>query len=202
MNINYPDAFIKNILEKTHTIAVVGASANKERDSYKVMNNLIKNGYKVFPVNPNETGNLILGQECYSNIEDIKTDIDLVDIFREKEAVMGIAKQAIKIGAKFLWMQEGIIHDEAASLVESAGIKVIMNRCIKKELSKPMQDAIVNGNKHSKVIFNTKRKMTKKHLMKYFLTQKQTIHFFPNTMFLLWHNMTTINLEQMVIEKY
>ena len=137
MKINYPDAYIKNILEKTHTIAVVGASANKERDSYKVMNNLIKKGYKVFPVNPNEIGNLILGQECYSDIEDIKKHIDLVDIFREKKAVMGIAKQAIKIGAKFLWMQEGIIHDEAASLVESAGIKVIMNRCIKKELSKP-----------------------------------------------------------------
>ena len=137
MKIDYPDAHIKNILEKTRTIAVVGASANKERDSYKVMSNLIKNGYKVFPVNPNETGNLILGQECYSDIEDIKTDIDLVDIFREKEAVMGIAKQAIKIGAKFLWMQEGIVNNEAASLAESAGIKVIMNRCTKKELSKP-----------------------------------------------------------------
>ena len=137
MNIDYPDAYIKNILEKTHTIAVVGASANKERDSYKVMNSLIKNGYKVFPVNPNETDNLILGQECYSDIEDIKKHIDLVDIFREKKAVMGIAKQAIKIGAKFLWMQEGIIHYEAASLAESAGIKVIMNRCTKKELSKP-----------------------------------------------------------------
>ena len=137
MKIDYPDAYIKNILEKTRTIAVVGASANKERDSYKVMSNLIKNGYKVFPVNPNETDNLILGQECYSDIEDIKKHIDLVDIFREKKAVMGIAKQAIKIGAKFLWMQEGIIHYEAASLAESAGIKVIMNRCTKKELSKP-----------------------------------------------------------------
>ena len=137
MKIDYPDAHIKNILEKTRTIAVVGASANKERDSYKVMSNLIKNGYKVFPVNPNEIGNLILGQECYSDIEDIKKHIDLVDIFREKKAVMGIAKQAIKIGAKFLWMQEGIINNEAASLAESAGIKVIMNRCTKKELSKP-----------------------------------------------------------------
>ena len=137
MKIDYPDAHIKNILEKTRTIAVVGARANKERDSYKVMSNLIKNGYKVFPVNPNEIGNLILGQECYSDIEDIKKHIDLVDIFREKKAVMGIAKQAIKIGAKFLWMQEGIINNEAASLAESAGIKVIMNRCIKKELSKP-----------------------------------------------------------------
>ena len=137
MNINYPDSYIKNILEKTNTIAVIGASANEERDSYKVMNNLIKNGYIVFPVNPNETGNLILGQECYSDIEDIKRHIDLVNIFREKKAVMGIAKQAIRIGAKFLWMQEGIIHNEAASLAESAGIKVIMNRCTKKELSKP-----------------------------------------------------------------
>ena len=137
MNINYSDAYIKNILEKTNTVAVIGASANKERDSYKVMNNLIKNGYIVFPVNPNETGNLILGQECYSDIEDIKRHIDLVNIFREKKAVMGIAKQAIRIGAKFLWMQEGIIHNEAASLAESAGIKVIMNRCTKKELSKP-----------------------------------------------------------------
>ena len=137
MNINYPDTYIKNILKKTNTIAVIGASANKERDSYMVMNNLIKNGYKVFPVNPNEKGNLILGQECYADIEDIKIRIDLVDIFREKKAVMGIAKQAIKIGAKFLWMQEGIIQNEAASLAESAGIKVIMNRCTKKELSKP-----------------------------------------------------------------
>ena len=137
MNINYSDAYIKKILEKTNTIAVVGASTNKERDSYKVMDSLIKNGYKVFPVNPNETGNLILGQKCHSDIEDIKSHIDLVDIFREKKAVMSIAKQAIKIGAKFLWMQEGVIHNEAASLAESAGIKVIMNRCTKKELSKP-----------------------------------------------------------------
>ena len=137
MNINYSDAYIKNILEKTFTIAVIGASANKEKDSYKVMDSLIKNGYKVFPVNPNESGNLILGQECYSDIEDIKRHIDLVDIFREKKAVMSIAKQAIKIGAKFLWMQEGIINNEAASLAQSAGIKVIMNRCTKKELSKP-----------------------------------------------------------------
>ena len=137
MKIDYPDAHIKNILEKTRTIAVVGASANKERDSYKVMSNLIKNGYKVFPVNPNEIGNLILGQECYSDIEDIKKHIDLVDIFREKKAVMGIAKQAIKIGAKVLWMQEGVIHEEAANLAKNAGLKVVMNRCPKKELSKP-----------------------------------------------------------------
>ena len=131
------DEKIKEFFLNYKTIAIVGVSPDAAKDSNKVMKFLIDKGYKVFPVNPNETGNLILGQECYSDIEDIKTDIDLVDIFREKDAVMGIAKQAIKIGAKFLWMQEGIVNNEAASLAESAGIKVIMNRCTKKELSKP-----------------------------------------------------------------
>tara|TARA_Y200000002_G_scaffold191252_1_gene157837 strand:- start:409 stop:819 length:411 start_codon:yes stop_codon:yes gene_type:complete len=131
---NYPEIYLKKTLEEVRTIAVVGASANKERDSYKVMEVLIKNGYILFPVNPNETGNLILGRECLADIEDIKEKIDLVDIFRDTEAVMGIAKQAIKIGAKVLWMQEGIIHQEAADIAKNAGLKVIMDRCPKKIL--------------------------------------------------------------------
>ena len=131
---NYPEIYLKNILEEVKTIAVVGASGNKERDSYKVMEVLIKNGYTLFPVNPNETGNFILGRECFADIEDIKEKIDLVDIFRDIEAVMGIAKQAIKIGAKVLWMQEGIIHQEAADLAKNAGLTVIMDRCPKKIL--------------------------------------------------------------------
>ena len=131
---NYPEIYLKKTLEEVKTIAVVGASANKERDSYKVMEVLIKNGYILFPVNPNETGNLILGRECLADIEDIKEKIDLVDIFRDTEAVMGIAKQAIKIGAKVLWMQEGIIHQEAADIAKNAGLKVIMDRCPKKIL--------------------------------------------------------------------
>ena len=131
---NYPEIYLKKTLEEVRTIAVVGASANKERDSFKVMEVLIKNGYILFPVNPNETGNLILGRECLADIEDIKEKIDLVDIFRDTEAVMGIAKQAIKIGAKVLWMQEGIIHQEAADIAKNAGLKVIMDRCPKKIL--------------------------------------------------------------------
>ena len=131
---NYPEIYLKKTLEEVKTIAVVGASAKKERDSYKVMEVLIKNGYILFPVNPNETGNLILGRECLADIEDIKEKIDLVDIFRDTEAVMGIAKQAIKIGAKVLWMQEGIIHQEAADIAKNAGLKVIMDRCPKKIL--------------------------------------------------------------------
>lgn len=137
MNINYPDSFIKKILEESNTIAIVGASSKEDRDSYKVMNYLLQKGYKVFPVNPYESGKNILGQKCYEDLESIKQPVDIVDVFRAHEAVLGIAKQAIKISAKVLWTQEDIIHHEAAELVEKAGLKVVMDRCPKKELSKP-----------------------------------------------------------------
>lgn len=137
MNINYPDIFIKKILEESNTIAIVGASSKEDRDSYKVMKYLLQKGYKVFPVNPYESGKNILGQKCYEDLESIKQSVDIVDVFRANEAVLGIAKQAIKISAKVLWTQEDIIHHEAAELVEKAGLKVVMDRCPKKELSKP-----------------------------------------------------------------
>ena len=137
MNINYPDSFIKQILEESNTIAIVGASSKEDRDSYKVMKYLLQKGYKVFPVNPYESGKNILGQKCYEDLESIKQSVDIVDVFRANEAVLGIAKQAIKISAKVLWTQEDIIHHEAAELVEKAGLKVVMDRCPKKELSKP-----------------------------------------------------------------
>jgi len=137
MNINYPDSFIKQILEESNTIAIVGASSKVDRDSYKVMKYLLQKGYKVFPVNPYESGKNILGQKCYEDLESIKQSVDIVDVFRAHEAVLGIAKQAIKISAKVLWTQEDIIHHEAAELVEKAGLKVVMDRCPKKELSKP-----------------------------------------------------------------
>tara|TARA_Y100000996_G_C22354831_1_gene574388 strand:+ start:56 stop:490 length:435 start_codon:yes stop_codon:yes gene_type:complete len=137
MKFDYSELYIRNILEKVNTIAVIGASPTKTRDSYKVMEALIQNGYEIFPVNPKEAGNLILGKECYSDIKDIGEDIDLVDIFRKKNAVMDITIQAIEVGAKYLWMQEGIIHQEAAYLAQNAGLKVIMDRCPKKELSRP-----------------------------------------------------------------
>ncbi len=134
MSIDQSDSDLKNILEHVQTIAVIGASSNKNRDSFKVMKALIENGYKLFPVNPNESGKFILGCECFSDIEDIGEKIDLVDIFRNHEAIIGIAKQAIEIGAKVLWMQEGIIHKEAAELAKDAGLKVVMNKCPKKIL--------------------------------------------------------------------
>ena len=136
MNNAHPESFIEDILNEVKTIAVVGASSKKDRDSYKVMQSLIKNGYRVFPINPNESGKTILNQECLPNLEAVKEKIDMVDIFRAHDAVMGVTKDAIKIGAKVLWMQEGIVHQEAANLAISNGLRVVMDRCPKKELNK------------------------------------------------------------------
>ena len=136
MSVAYPESFIEDILSEIKTIAVVGASSKKDRDSYKVMQSLIKNGYRVFPINPNESGKTILDLECLPNLEAVKENIDMVDIFRAHDAVMGVTKDAIKIGAKVLWMQEGIVHQEAADLATSSGLRVVMDRCPKKELNK------------------------------------------------------------------
>ena len=136
MDNEYPDSFIKKILQDSNSIAIVGASPNKERDSHKVMEYLLEEGYEIFPVNPNESGNMILGQYCFDDLESIKKPVDIVDVFRANKAVIGIAEQSISIGAKVLWTQENIINEEAAKLAENAGLKVVMNRCPKKELSK------------------------------------------------------------------
>ena len=132
----YSEKYIKEILQEVKTVAVVGASANHERDSYKVMESLIQHGYKIFPINPNEQGNLILGQLCYSNLSSVPEKIDMVDVFRAKDAVMRVTEEAILIGAKVLWTQLGVINEEARELAINAGIKVIMNRCPKIELEK------------------------------------------------------------------
>ena len=136
MDNEYSDSFIKKILQDSNSIAIVGASPNKERDSHKVMEYLLEKGYEIFPVNPNESGNMILGQYCFDDLESIKKPVDIVDVFRANKAVIGIAEQSISIGAKVLWTQENIINEEAAKLAENAGLKVVMNRCPKKELSK------------------------------------------------------------------
>ena len=133
----YSDKFLKNILEDTKSIAVVGASAKPYRDSYKVIAALIKHGYIVYPVNPNEVGNKILGLECFPDLNSIKEEVDMVDIFRSKDAVLEITNESINIGAKIIWMQLDIIHIEAAELAKKNGLSVVMNRCPKIELEKP-----------------------------------------------------------------
>ena len=130
------EGYIKEILEEVKTIAVVGASANQDRDSYKVMEALIQHGYQIFPINPYEEGNLILGQNCYANLSSVSKKIDMVDVFRAADAVMGVTKEAIAIEASVLWTQLDIINKEAAEVAEQAGLKVVMDRCPKIELAK------------------------------------------------------------------
>jgi hypothetical protein len=136
MIVDYSETYIKEILKEVKTIAVVGASGDHDRDSYKVMEALIQHGYQIFPINPNEEGNLILGQLCYADLSSVSGKIDMVDVFRAEDAVIGVTKEAIKIGAKILWTQLDIISEEASELAEKAGLKVIMNRCPKIELAK------------------------------------------------------------------
>ena len=124
------------LLKKVKTIAIVGASSNPQRDSYKVMEFLIDHGYKVFPVNPNESNNVILNQKCYSNLHDIKEKIDMVDVFRSSKYAFNIAKEAVSINADILWMQEGVVDDNAADYAKKEGLVVIMDECPKKILEK------------------------------------------------------------------
>ena len=136
MMADYHEGYIKEILEEVKTIAVVGASANQDRDSYKVMEALIQHGYQIFPINPNEEGNLILGQNCYANLSSVSKKIDMVDVFRAADAVMEVTREAIAVEASVLWTQLDIINKEAAEVAEQAGLKVVMDRCPKIELAK------------------------------------------------------------------
>ena len=134
---DYSDKYLQRILAEIKSIAVVGASAKPHRDSFKVVERLIDYGYRVIPVNPNEVGNDIFGLKFHSDLKSIDEPIDMVDVFRSGDAIMGFAQVAIDIGAKVLWTQLDIINEKAATLAEEAGLKVIMNRCPKMELAKP-----------------------------------------------------------------
>lgn len=122
---------IKKLLEQTKTIAVVGCSDNPERTSHMVAKALQNKGYRVIPVNPN--ADHILGEKCYSQLTDIAEAVDIVDVFRRSEFVMPIARQAVEIGAKVLWLQSGIVHEEAAQYAQQHGLTVVMDRCLKVE---------------------------------------------------------------------
>ena len=132
----HSDINTKQILEEVKTIALIGASSNPEKDSYKVMKFLLEKNYVVYPVNPNEKGKSILGQYCYGDLQSIEFPVDMVEVFRKSEEVLGIAKEAIDIGSKVLWTQLGIIDKEAFNMAKNEGLKVVMNRCPKIELKK------------------------------------------------------------------
>ena len=120
--------------KKIKTIAIVGLSDKPERPSYKVGKYLMDKGFKIFPVNPNIDN--FLGIKSYETLSNIKEKIDVIDIFRKSEFVEPIIEEAIKIGAKTIWMQEGVINENAATRARSAGLTVVMNMCMMKEHKK------------------------------------------------------------------
>jgi uncharacterized protein len=121
----------ENLLRNAKTIAVVGLSNRRSRPSYGVSEYMQSNGYRIIPVNPNESE--ILGEKSWASLEEIPEHVDIVDIFRRPECVPEIVDSAIRIGAKGIWMQEGVVHDEAAGKARAAGLEVVMDRCILKE---------------------------------------------------------------------
>ena len=122
---------IPEILKSSRTIAVVGLSSNPMRPSNGVAAYLQRAGYRVIPINPNESE--VLGEKCYARLEDVPEKIDMVDIFRRPECVPEIVESAIRVGAKTVWMQEGVVNQQAAERARSAGLEVVMDRCTLKE---------------------------------------------------------------------
>jgi len=119
------------LLQTARTIAIVGLSGKRYRPSYGVAEYLKREGYRVIPVNPEETE--VLGEKCYPDLDSVPGEIDVVDIFRRPEFVPEIVEAAIRKGAKVVWMQEGVIHEEAARRAREAGLTVVMDRCILKD---------------------------------------------------------------------
>ena len=126
------DAGLRRILENHKVIAMVGISPKEDRPSNAVARFLMARGYTVIPVNPGQSE--ILGQRCYPSLKDIPVKVDMVDVFRKAEDVPPIADEAIAIGAKSLWLQLGIIHQDAAEKAAAAGLDVVMDRCPKIEM--------------------------------------------------------------------
>jgi uncharacterized protein len=124
----------EDILRNSKTIAIVGCSSNPERASNHVAGYLKEKGYRVIPVNPAEKE--VLGEVCYPDLSSVPGKVDVVDIFRKSEDVPPIVNDAIKIGAKAVWMQEGVSSPEAAKEAMKAGLKVVMNKCMLKEHSR------------------------------------------------------------------
>jgi uncharacterized protein len=130
------DEDIAELLSSARTIAMIGASDRPERPSYGVMKFLQDHGYRVIPVNPQITGEHVLGEFVWRELAQIGVPIDIVDIFRRPDAALEAVEQAIFAGAKAVWMQIGVINEEAAAKAEAAGLKVVMDRCPKIEIAR------------------------------------------------------------------
>lgn len=130
---HYSDDYIRSILNSARTIAVVGASPNASRPSYGVMRFLIAKGHTVIPINPGHAGGDILGQKVYGALADVPGPVDMVDVFRNSDAVPAVVQEAVaeksRLNLQSLWMQLGVRNDVAAAAAEAAGLQVVMNRC-------------------------------------------------------------------------
>ena len=157
-NDNYRDSYIRKILREVKTIAMVGASPNWNRPSFFAMKYLQQKGYRVIPVNPVAHGQTILGEPVFKSLADIREKVDMVDVFRKAEECIGYAEEAVRIGAKVLWLQLGVRNDEAARIAEDAGLKVVMNRCPKIEYARLSGELGWNGI-NSGVISSKRRKI-------------------------------------------
>ena len=127
-------ATIPELLRDSKTIAVVGLSNKRTRPCYGVAQYMQRAGYRIIPVNPNETE--VLGEKAYAALEDVPEHIDIVDVFRRSEFVPEVVESAIRIGAGAVWMQEGVVHEDAAEQAREAGLTVVMDRCILKDHSR------------------------------------------------------------------
>jgi len=125
---------IGKILSGTRTAAVVGISDKPDRPSHGVAKYLQDRGYRIIPVNPMIVE--VLGEKAYRSLSEIPEKVDLVDVFRKSEYVPPIAEEAVRIGARFFWMQEGVVSERAREILDAAGIPWVMDRCVKKELAK------------------------------------------------------------------
>ena len=133
----YTGAYLQGILNSVKSIAMVGASPDKTKFSYGVLRVLNETGYEMIPVNPRPGLEEIRGLKVYPSLASIDRPVDMVEVFRRSEDLMGITKEAIAIGAKVLWSQIGVVDHDAAELAESAGLQVVMDRCPKIELFRP-----------------------------------------------------------------
>jgi len=127
----YSDEYLKEVLLNAKDIVIVGASNNPERASNGIMKFLMGKGYNCYPVNPNE--NEVLGVKAYKTLSDVPVKPDIVDVFRKSEAAPEIVKEAIKIGAKFIWLQEDVYSEEAERIANEHNVPIVMNKCIFKE---------------------------------------------------------------------
>lgn len=130
---------VRDILRPGATIAVVGASPNRKRPVYGVMSYLLRHGFNVIPVRPKVAE--LMDLKCYPSLEEIPVAVDIVDVFRKPEACPEVARSAVAIGARILWLQQGIISEEAAAIASAGGLEVVMDLCTMKEHSRAIFEA-------------------------------------------------------------